>query len=49
MAQVDLRPRKMSNGKYGYVDKSLSPIIKPEFDKAFPFDENVAKVIVKGK
>jgi hypothetical protein len=27
----------------------LSPIIKPEFDKAFPFDENVAKVIVKGK
>lgn len=48
-AQSNLSPRKMSNGKYGYVDQSSSPIIQPSFDKAFSFENDLAKVILNGK
>ncbi len=48
-AQNELIPRKSSNGKYGFIDKSESLIISPKFDKAFSFINGRAKIITKGK
>jgi hypothetical protein len=47
--QTQLFPKRLSNGKYGYVDQSSSLVIKASFDKAFSFNGNVAKVIKDGK
>lgn len=48
-AQKNIFPRKNISGKYGYIDKSESFIINAKYDKAFSFEINQAKVIVKGK
>ncbi|QNL21198.1 WG repeat-containing protein [Hyphobacterium sp. CCMP332] len=48
-AQNELIPRKSSNGKYGFIDKSESFIISPKFDKAFSFKVGKAKIITNGK
>lgn len=48
-AQNELIPRKSTNGKYGFIDKSESFIISPKFDKAFSFKNGQAKIITNGK
>jgi hypothetical protein len=37
------------NDKYGYMDKTGSQVIKPQFDKAGLFSEGYAKVMINGK
>lgn len=36
------------NGKWGYVDSSGEFVIKPQFDEALPFKENLAAVKIDG-
>src|SRR5712692_378744 len=37
------------DGKWGYIDKTGSIVIKPEFEEAFPYSEGLAAVRVRGK
>ena len=37
------------NGKYGFIDKTGKIVIKPQFDKAYPFHDGLALVIINNK
>ncbi len=43
----ELKPKQSSNGLYGYADEKGKFIIEPKFEKAFPFENGVARILEK--
>jgi hypothetical protein len=41
--------KKTEKGKVGYIDKTGTFVIEPTFEAAFPFQEEIAMVILNGK
>jgi len=43
----DIKPKQSTNGLYGYADEKGKFIIEPRFEKAFPFENGVARILEK--
>ncbi len=44
----ELRPKRYTDGTYGYVNRSESYVITPKFHKAYPFNKGYARVQMYG-